>query len=31
MLVVFNTGNILQNNSKEHWEVKIIHIADEGT
>ena len=23
------TGNILQNNSKEHWEVKIIHIAAE--
>ena len=31
MLVVFNTGNILQNNSKEHWEVKIIHIAAEET
>ena len=25
------TRNVLQNNSKEHWEVKIIHIAAEGT
>ena len=25
------TGNILQNNSKGHWEVKIISMAAEGT
>ena len=25
------TGNTLQNNSKEHREVKIIYIAAEGT
>ena len=26
-----STGNILQNNSKGHWEVKIISIAAEET
>ena len=25
------TGNILENNSKGHWEVKIIAMAAEGT
>ena len=25
------TGNVLQNNSKGHWEVKIIYLAAEGT
>ena len=25
------TGNVLQNNSKGHWEVKIISLAAEGT
>ena len=25
------TGNILQHNSKGHWEVKIISMAAEGT
>ena len=24
-------GNVLQNNSKGHWEVKIISLAAEGT
>ena len=25
------TGNILQNSSQGHWEVKIISVAAEGT
>ena len=25
------TGNVLQDNSKGHWEVKIISLAAEGT
>jgi len=25
------TGNILQNSSRGHWEVKIVSIAAEGT
>jgi len=25
------TGNILQNSSQGHWEVKIVSIAGEGT